>query len=56
MAPQDLELLPIQLERKIPWKSLDISLNGTDQVLGLHPIQVGQIGVENDLLAPYYEN
>ena len=40
------------MEHKIRWEAVDISLHGLVQDLGLHPIKLGQIGVEDHLLVP----
>ena len=56
MRPQVLGLLGGELEHEVRWKPLDVAFDLLVEPFRGHAVELGQIGVENDLLASDQQN
>src|SRR5262245_12790542 len=56
MAPQDLEIVPGELEHEIRRKTPAVSLHGADESLGLDAVEARQVRVQEHTLTANDEN
>src|SRR5258706_9874841 len=56
MRPQVAKLMGFELEHEVPRKSAAISPNLLVQPLGFDGVEKGQVGIEDDLVAPQHED